>query len=136
MLKKSMYLALAGALVSITGCATAPSELRSAGPDHRASFVLNQGYQSAYREILARQRACEQGSLVTAQGIVQGDLYTDTQSGTITTGLHGVWGVRTQTIIEIKAAGDGAADVTVFAEAGVRKYEPAIRKWLSGVQEC
>jgi hypothetical protein len=136
MLKKSMYLTLAGLLVSLTGCATAPSELRNSGPDHRATFVLNQGYQSAYRDILARQRACEQGSLVTAQGIVQGDLYTDTQSGTITTGLHGVWGVRTQTIIEVKAAGEGSTDVSVFAESGVKNYEPAIRQWLAGVQKC
>lgn len=136
MSQKSKYLALAGVLVSLAGCATTPSELRNAGPEHRATFVMQQNYQSAYREILARQRACEQASLITASYVVQGDLFTDIQSGTITTALHGATGVVTETVIDIKAAGEGASEVVISTARNAARYAAGVRKWLAGVQEC
>jgi hypothetical protein len=136
MLKKSIYLALAGVLICLTGCAVTPTELRNTTPDHRAMFTMQQNYQAAYRAILERQRACEQAGMITASVVVQGDLFTDLQSGTITTALHGGLGVQTMTVIDLKAAGDQATDVVIATAQPAARYAAGIQRWLAGSREC
>jgi len=136
MLKKSMYLTLAGLLVSLTGCAVTPTELRNTSPDHKASFTLPQNYQAAYRAILERQRACEQAGMITASSVVQGDLFTDLQSGTITTTLHGGLGAQTLTVIDLKAQGEQSTEVLISTAQPAARYAAGVQRWLAGSREC
>lgn len=135
-MKKFSYLVAAGAFASLSGCATNPSEVRNAGPEHRSQFVVQQGYLDTYRAILDRQRACEQANLVTAQWIVQGDVYADTKSGTITAALHGAFGVQTDTVIDVKAASDASTDVVISTKQNADKYAARVRKWIAGSRNC
>jgi len=136
MYTKSAYLALGALLTSLAGCAVTPTELRSTSPDHRASFSMQQNYQAAYRAILERQRACEQAGLVTASVVVQGDLFTDIQSATITTALHGGLGVMTMTVIDLKATGEASTDVVIATAQPAARYAAGIQRWLAGSREC
>jgi hypothetical protein len=68
--------------------------------------------------------------------VVQGDLFTDLQSATIITALHGGLGVQTMTVIDLKATGEQSTDVVIAtAQPGVR-YATGIQRWLAGSREC
>jgi hypothetical protein len=138
-MKISTYLITAGAFASLAGCATTPSELRNAGPDHQSQFVVQQGYQATYRALLERQRACEEIGLVTGAINVQGDLFTDIKSGTITTMGQTAIGNRAMTIIDLKAIDEVSTDVTVFNQEGawyVARYKASLQRWLTGDHDC
>jgi hypothetical protein len=110
MIKKFSVIILLVALV--TGCAPATfGELRKKPGGGEASFQATQNYASVYRTILTNARKCYQGGAITAQLIVQGDLYPDTKSGEITVALHGGLGVDTYLGIDIKAIDDGNTTV-------------------------
>lgn len=137
MRKTSMYLALGALLTSLAGCAVTPTELRGSGPEHQVSLVAQQNYQPIYRTVLERQRDCAQQGLITASIEVQGDLFHDIRSGTITTALHGAFGVKTLSVVDLKAIDDRSTEVVVTsATTRPGEYADLIRKWLAGSREC
>jgi hypothetical protein len=137
MLKKSMCLALAGALVALTGCAVSPTELRNKGPEFHSSFVVQQNYQPAYRTVLENQRDCGQQNLITASFQVQGDIFHEIRSGTITTALHGALGVQTTSVIDLKAVDDQSTEIIVTSSSKqAQAHASLIRKWLKGERGC
>jgi len=132
---KSTYLALVGALVSLVGCASTPSDVRSSA--YRSSFVVERNYQATYRSLLERQQACEQANFIASQTLVEGQLYTDIQSGTITSAIHVPLYTQTTAVLDIKAMGEKSSEVTLTTQYDVvAKYVSRLQKWLAGSREC
>jgi hypothetical protein len=102
------------------------------------TYQFDSNYQQVYRTIVDRARACWQTGMITAQMVVQGDLYTDIRSGTISVALHGGFGVDTYLAIDIVAIGD--ARTVVHAYYAAQSWEPgarAVKAWVTGTsQEC
>ena len=108
------------------------------GPDRRYSFTVQENYQPVYRKILAQERKCYQTGMITAQMVVQGDLYHDTKSGEITVALHGGAGVNTYQVIDIEAIDDMRTKVVGYYAVGpVEKYGRILKEWvLEDSKEC
>ncbi len=101
-------------LLAIAGCAPATMQGLRANPGGHIRFEVAKNYQGVYRTILANSRRCYQGGMITAQVIVQGDLFTDTKTAEITTALHGGLGVDTYIGVDIKALNEEKTEVRVF----------------------
>lgn len=119
-------------VVVLAGCAPATLQgVRDMGPDRSYSFTAQQGYQDVYRTILTQSRKCHQTGMITAQMVVQGDLYHDTQSGTVSVALHGGLGVDTYQVIDIESAGEGRSNVKAHYSMGsVKKQGDLLKRWV------
>ena len=126
-------------LVSLSGCAPSTAGgVREMGPERRFAFVAQENYQPVYRKILDQARKCWQTGMITAQMVVQGDLYHDTKSGTITVALHGGLGVDTYQVIDVSAIDEQQTKVVGHYSLGpVDKYGQALKEWvLENSKEC
>jgi hypothetical protein len=134
---KSTMSAVAVAL-ALTGCAPATIEGVRQAPAGHETLVLEQGYQQAYRTVVTNARRCYQTGMITAQMVVTGDLYSDTQSGQITVALHGAVGVDTYLGVDIKALSDQRSQVDSYVS--LSSWKPAlgvVKRWLTeGSTEC
>lgn len=114
--------------------ACAPSTaggVRAMGPARQVSFVAPENYQAVYRKVLEQERKCYQGGMITAQMVVQGDLYHDTKSGTVTVALHGAAGVDTYQVIDITAIDDNRTRVVGhYALGPVDQYGKTLKAWV------
>jgi len=132
--------AIAGLLtVLLSGCAPSTAAgVREMGPERSYVFVAPENYQPVYRKILEQARKCYQTGMITAQMVVQGDLYHDTKSGTVTVALHGGLGVDTYQVIDVSAIDERQTRVIGHYSLGpVEKYGQALREWvLEDSKEC
>jgi len=127
------YLVLS--LCFVAGCA--PSTVQGLREKHhgRVVFEVQENYQPVYRKIVANARDRFQAGLITAQMIVQGDLYTDIQSGNVTVALHGGWpvGVDTYMTIDIEALSENQTRVTTYYALDTwRKDAKLVEEWVRG----
>ena len=108
------------------------------GPERRYVFTAPENYQPVYRKILNQARKCHQGGMITAQMVVQGDIYHDTKSGTVTAALHGGFGIDTYQVIDVEAIDDENTRVTGYFSLGsVDRYGYAVKAWvLEDSTEC
>ena len=123
----------------LSGCAPSTAAgVREMGPERRYAFIAAQDYQSVYRKILEQARKCYQTGMITAQMVVQGDLYHDTRSGTVTVALHGGLGVDTYQVIDVSAIDESQTRVVGHYSLGpVEKYGEALKEWvLEDSREC
>lgn len=120
-------------LIGLAGCAPATTQgVRDLGAERTYRFDSNEGYQKTYRTILDQARKCHQGGLITAQMVVQGDLYHDTMSGTISVALHGGLGVDTYQVIDVSAVEDNASHVIAHYSMGsVKKQGDLLKRWVT-----
>ena len=101
------------------------------GAERQFTFTVPEGYQLVYRKILDQERKCWQTGLITAAIVVQGDLFTDIKQGTITTALHGGFGVDTHRVIDVLGMDNGSTRVTgMFALGPVEKYGRILKEWV------
>lgn len=115
----------------IVACAPATIEGLKKNHANSYSFDVNENYQPVYREILSTARKCYQTGMVTAQMMVQGDLYHDIKSGNVTVALHGGFGVDTHMTIDISALNNEKTKVVVFnALSTWNPAAQAVRKWV------
>lgn len=123
----------------VAGCAAStPDAARQMGPERRYTFQVDVDYQTAYRRILETERKCNQYPLGTAMQMVNGDLYPDTKSGSITVGLYGALGPSIYQVIDVKAL-DGAKSevVATFPMGPVEKLGSKVKTWAaSDNAEC
>lgn len=123
----------------VAGCAVStPEAARQMGTERSYTFQVDVDYQTAYRRILETERKCNQYPIGTAMQMVNGDLYPDTKSGSITVGLYGALGPSIYQVIDVKAL-DGAKSevVTTFPIGPVEKMGTKIRAWTTGYSsEC
>lgn len=133
----NVALALAGA--ALAGCApTTAAGVRALGPERAYVFEAPENYQAVYRKVLERSRTCFQVGALTAQMVVQGDLYHDIRSGTITVALHGGLGIDTYQVIDITAI-DAASTKVVghFALGQIERSGAILKEWvLENSAEC
>lgn len=128
---------LAASLVA--GCAAStPDAARQLGPERRYTFQVDVDYQTAYRRILETERKCNQYPLGTAMQMVNGDLYPDTKSGSITVGLYGALGPSIYQVIDVKALDGGKTEVVAtFPTGPVEKLGSKVRAWsVMDNEEC
>lgn len=128
-------------LVSLTFSGCAPSTaggVRAMGPSRQIELVAPENYQPVYRKTLDQARKCWQSGMITAQMVVQGDLYHDTKSGTITVALHGGFGVDTYQVIDISAIDEHSTKVVGHYSMGpVNQYGAILKQWvLENSTEC
>ena len=119
--------------VFLTVAACAPSTIEGLRNDHANSyeFQVNEDYQSVYRKILSAARRCYQTGLITAQMVVQGDLYSDTRTGSVTVALHGGLGVDTHMAVDVSALDEEGTQIVVFN--ALRTWDSAaraVRDWV------
>lgn len=122
----------------VSGCA--PATIDGLRKDHanQISFHVNENYQPIYRKVLSMARQCYQTGMITAQLVVQGDLYHDIKSGSVTVALHGGFGVETHLVVDIDAIDEGASKITVYnALPSWNSASQAVREWVEdGATEC
>lgn len=108
------------------------------GPERQFTFVAPENYQPVYRKVLDQARKCYQYGVITAQMMVQGDLFHDTKSGTITVALHGGLGVDTYQVIDIFAIDEKQTKVIGhYAVGPVAQYGQTLKEWvLENSEEC
>lgn len=132
-----VVLALAGA--ALAGCApTTAAGVRALGPERAYVFEAPENYQAVYRKVLERSRTCFQVGALTAQMVVQGDLYHDIRSGTITVALHGGLGIDTYRVVDITAHDDARTKVVGhFVRDPVERSGAILKEWvLENSMEC
>lgn len=94
-------------------------------------FKVDENYQSVYRKIVTQARNHFQTGLITAQMVVQGDIYTDIKSGNVTIALHGGLGVDTYMTIDINALSDNQTRVTTYYALGTwESSAKAVEEWV------
>ena len=126
-------------LLSLQGCAPSTAGgVREMGPERRITFVAPENYQPVYRKILNQARKCWQTGLITAQVVVQGDLFHDTKSGTVTVALHGGFGVDTYQVVDVSELDERKTEVVGHYSIGpVGVYGQALKEWvLENSQDC
>jgi len=112
--------------------ACAPATIEGLRKNHANSytFEVNENYQPVYRKILSVARKCYQGGMLTAQMMVQGDLYHDIKSGNVTIALHGGLGVDTHITIDVSALKKEKTKIVVFnAISTWNSAAQAVREW-------
>ena len=132
-------LVLLSAGINLSGCAPSTAMgVRQMGPERQYAFTAQENYQPVYRKVLDQTRKCHQYGMITAQMMVQGDIFHDTKSGTVTVALHGGLGVDTYQVIDIKAIDDQQTRVIGHYSVGpVEKYGSTLKEWvLENSEEC
>lgn len=127
-----MRIAILATLALLAGCAPATMQgVRDLGPDKAYQFDVAQNYQQVYRTVLDQARKCHQAGMITAQMVVQGDLYHDTKSGTVSVALHGGLGVDTYQVIDMQAKGESVTSVKAHYSLGsVQKQGDLLKRWV------
>lgn len=123
----AITLAVVGTLV---GCAPATMQEIREKPKGEVSFRAAQSYQSVYRTILSNARRCYQSTMIGAQMIVQGDLYTDTRTAEVVLSLHGALGANTLLGIDIKAISDDLTEVKAVSGTSNLATARAVQAWV------
>lgn len=104
--------------VFFLGCAPATVQKLRENPTGQSSFETNENYQSVYRKIVTNARRCYQGGMITAQMVVQGDLYTDIKKGNVSIALHGGLGISTYANVDIEAITEDKTKVIIYYGMG------------------
>lgn len=101
-------------LVMLAGCA--PATVQGLREQHAGKLVfeVEENYQSVYRKVITPARNCWQAGLITAQMVVQGEMYTDIRQGNVTVALHGGFGIDTYLTIDVAALSDSKTRVTTY----------------------
>jgi hypothetical protein len=102
------------------------------------TFKASEPYQAVYRTVLHQARECFATGMITAQMVVDGDLYTDIKSGNVSVALHGGAGVDTYLVIDIKESTSTSSSVTVYNSLSTwERPARAVESWvLHGATEC
>ena len=117
--------------LAIVACAPATIEGLRNNHANRYTFQVNENYQPVYRKILSAARKCYQTGLITAQMVVQGDLYHDIRKGNVTVALHGGLGVDTHMAIDISSLDHEKTEIVVFnAISTWNSAAQAVREWV------
>ena len=102
------------------GCASlltpsTPGEARAMGPEKQSEFMAPENYMSVYRKVLNQTRKCNRSILFFAEVAVDGDIYQDTKSGTVTVAYRG-FGPRNDIyrVIDLSAINDNQTKVTAY----------------------
>lgn len=117
----------------LTACAAStPQQAREMGPERRYTFEVDADYQTVYRRIVDVARSCYQGNLITANMVVNADLYPDTKRGAISVGLHGI-ATSIYQVIDVHGIDATHAEVVaIFPMGPVEKQGRKVRAWASG----
>ena len=122
------------ALGTLVGCAAStPDEARQMGPERQYSFKVDNDYQTTYKRVLDAARNCYQGPVGTAMMLVNGDIYSESKSGTVSVGMYGAVGASIYQVIDLKAIDSASTDVTaIFPMGPIEKQGFRVKAWATG----
>lgn len=132
-------IAIASLAVLLSACAAGtPQQAREMGTERRYVFQVDLDYQTTYRRILEAARPCYQTNMITASMIVDGDLYPDTRSGTVTVGLYGALGPSLYQVIDVHGLDGARSEVTaIFPIGPVEMRGIKVKGWAEATSnEC
>lgn len=114
-------------LLALSVISCGPSTIQGVRDDHtrKYEFEAPENYQAIYRKIVTAARQCFQTGHISAQTVVQSDLYTDTQAGNISVALHGGLGVSTYLAVDITAVDENRTKIVVYS---------GLSSWNSGIE--
>ena len=125
------------AVVALAGCTTyaTPAEVRSLAPETKFSFEVDAPYETVYRRIAETARACYQANMLTANQIVNADIYPESRSGSISAGMYGI-AAQVYWVIDIHSI-----DNRTRVDGSVALGKPAplrdkINAWAIGTPGC
>jgi len=124
------FFAMAAVAITLSGCAPATVHQLREQPKGQLTFQVTQNYQAVYRTILRSARKCHQGAMLATQLVVQGDLYTDIQSGEVVVSVHAAYGIDTHMGIDIKAVTDNVTEVKVYSAFSNLATSRAVQAWV------
>jgi hypothetical protein len=121
----------------LSGCFPATTAALKQEPSASLSFVVDEGYQSVYRKIATRMRACYESTWVGDNVSVRAELFTDIRKAEIAAeGINAILGKRVQLLVEIDALGENRTEVRAYQPIGKASVR-AVRRWvLDGSTEC
>lgn len=130
--------AVLACLITIGGCA--PATVQELRADHagKHAFEVEENYQAVYRTVVTQARKCHQTGLITAQMVVQGDLYPDIKSGHVSIAVHGIGGVGTIAAVDVAALSDARSRVdTFYTFSSWTDFPPLVEEWVKDKsQDC
>jgi hypothetical protein len=122
------------------GCSSSEKLVRSHPVEEgtlRYEFVVEQDYQVVYRKLLKQGQACVSPGL-TAQMIVEGELFDDIKAADITVVLYGIFSQHPHLKVAIKSTEQDKTKVTVTNTLPRwDSYARAIKTWVvDGSTNC
>jgi len=135
-MRKSVAIAL---FVMLAGCA--PATVQGLREQHAGKLVfeVDENYQSVYRKIITPARNCWQSAWIGSHTTAQGDLYTDTRSGSVSfTSVNALAGVSTYLTIDVKALSENRTLVmSYYALEGWKDSAKVVERWVKqNSMEC
>ena len=132
------YLTALAFLFLLVGCTSGTYKELKNSPVTKYDFHADMNYQAVYRTVLAKMRECHQVGMLTAQILVQGELYTDIEQAEITASMQGGLGTDVFLGVDIEKVEKNKSRVTVFS--GIRSWNKsaqAVQEWVeSDYQGC
>jgi hypothetical protein len=119
-----------------------PQEVRESAVKY--AFNAPENYQSVYRKVLKQARSCYetyyQGGMATLiYTEVEGDIFHDIKSGTITVSFNTGYGQHTEKVIDISAIGETETKVEAYYQEGsdAPEFSVIITEWvINDSNEC
>lgn len=119
-------------MIILSACAAPSVQALRSAPTERMAASVEGNYQRVYRDLLTRARECFQTGLYARAMLVQGEIFSDIHSGSITIGLQGPLGADIYYAIDLKAAGDSRTDAILYSglPVGAPRFR-VIADWLT-----
>ena len=115
-------------LLSLSGCVPSTvGGVREMGPERQFTFVAPENYQPVYRKILDHVRNCYPQSM---QIVVEGDLFNDTKSGTISVRAQGPVSAAMMMVVDLSALDEQQTKVVGYYPLGSTNKRGQILKEL------
>lgn len=123
--------------VTLTACFPATTAALKQDASATATFVVDEGYQSVYRKIATRMRACHESTWIGDNVSVRAELFTDIRKAEVVVeGINALSGKRVQMLVEIDAIDDARTEVRAYQPIG-KVFVPAVKQWVvNGSTEC
>jgi hypothetical protein len=105
--------------------------VRALDASKQRSFDVEQNYQKVYRTLLEQMRYCDQANMLTANMQIDGDLYNDIKTGTISQTLVGIGYTNVYQVIDVKEISELNSNVKIFVSLGNPDiYANRIKGWI------
>lgn len=105
-------------------------DLKGKNLNNKHEFIVNDNYQPVHRKLLDQAKECWSTYLLTAQYVVQNELYPDTKTATISSEFHSAFGTEVYKLIEIREISEKQTQVITYWHRGnSEKLGEIVKRW-------
>ena len=124
------YAAVALLCLALSGCSSL-NDVRNS--DNQYTFDVNDNYQKVYRNIQEISKQCWEGTAITADYVVDTQLYSELGTAEVAWKLVGIAMPVYYLDIEIKRVSSNKSHVVVHRASYVHAYsEQVVKQWAKG----